>query len=301
MSIDSLSPGNPCCFNGLSNCTKLQLRALMATNSKKKNGISGRLVKSMLSNRFQWTNLHEQPQNGPVTDDFMHSPRKWPLATLSCGKHCTALSSQDSDRLCWRPEGLEINLRADVIYFGSRTFVSVSWMQSTKNLKLCRWVPDYEWTDSLLFSGTWLLKCGVQKQHQTHVGELAANKIPVVQCVSCAQQHTLFYRRSIRGHADGINCFDCWMSWISRRSSIHKEPASKRGQEGASSDSAQVQSSPIKTKVEWDFDFAHDLEDSKSTSGDPVWEVEHLSLSVGCVRNKRQFHTDRRNWKIFFW
>ena len=43
-----------------------------------------------------------------------------------------------------------------------------------------------------------------------------------------------------------------------------------------------------------DFDFAADLEDSKSTSGDPV-EVEHLSLSV---RNKRQFQTDRRNWKI---
>ena len=276
----------------------------MTTNSKEKNGISGRLVKSMLSNRFQWTNLHEQPQNGPVTDDFVHSPRKWPLTTLSCGKHCTALSIGFMPRLRQTllatsrtrnqpQERMLSTLEAEHL---SATNVSVTVHRIWNYTVGCQ-TTNGRTPCSSLGRGCW----SVAKQHQTHVRELAANKIPVVQCGSCAQQHTLFDQKSIRGHADGINCFDCWMSWISRRSSIHQEPASKRGLEGASSDSAQVQSSPIKTKVEWDFDFAHDLEDSKSTSGDPVWEVEHLSLSVGCVRNKRQFHTDRRNWKIFFW
>ena len=46
-----------------------------------------------------------------------------------------------------------------------------------------------------------------------------------------------------------------------------------------------------------DSDFAGDLEDSKSTSEESYVfsEVEHLSPSVGCVRNKLQFRTVQQN------
>ena len=52
-----------------------------------------------------------------------------------------------------------------------------------------------------------------------------------------------------------------------------------------------------------DSDFAGDLEDSKSTSGGTlcVLEVIHLVQSVGCVRNKLQFHTVQQNPKSSLW
>ena len=51
-----------------------------------------------------------------------------------------------------------------------------------------------------------------------------------------------------------------------------------------------------------DFDFAGDLEDSKSTSGGTLFlEVIHLFQTVGCVRNKLQFRTVQQNQKSFLW
>ena len=50
-----------------------------------------------------------------------------------------------------------------------------------------------------------------------------------------------------------------------------------------------------------DSDFAGDLEDSKSTSGDAFLEVLHLFRSVGCVRNKLQFRTVQQIQKSFLW
>ena len=53
-----------------------------------------------------------------------------------------------------------------------------------------------------------------------------------------------------------------------------------------------------------DSDFAQDLEDSKSTSGGTLcvfWKVIHLFQSVGCARNKLQFHTVQQNQKSFLW
>ena len=52
-----------------------------------------------------------------------------------------------------------------------------------------------------------------------------------------------------------------------------------------------------------DFDFAGDLENSKSTSGGAlgVWEVIHLLQSVGCVRNKLQFRIVQQNRKSSLW
>ena len=50
-----------------------------------------------------------------------------------------------------------------------------------------------------------------------------------------------------------------------------------------------------------DSNFASDLEDSKSTSCGSLYEplqAEHLSPSVGCVRNKRQYPTVLQNLKI---
>ena len=58
--------------------------------------------------------------------DFLHSSHKWSPTTLSCGKHCSALSIGFIPRLrlCWRPWGLEI----DFGWSGSRTFVPINWM-----------------------------------------------------------------------------------------------------------------------------------------------------------------------------
>ena len=52
-----------------------------------------------------------------------------------------------------------------------------------------------------------------------------------------------------------------------------------------------------------DSDFAGDLEDSKSTSGESnaSLEVEHLFRSVGCARSKRQCLTVPENRKLFRW
>ena len=52
-----------------------------------------------------------------------------------------------------------------------------------------------------------------------------------------------------------------------------------------------------------DSDFAGDLEDSKSTSGESCVcsEVEHLSPSVGCARSKHQSPTVQQNKKLFLW
>ena len=52
-----------------------------------------------------------------------------------------------------------------------------------------------------------------------------------------------------------------------------------------------------------DSDFAGDLEDSKSTSGEhcAFLEVIHLFQSVGCVRIKLQFRTVQQNQKSFLW
>ena len=50
-------------------------------------------------------------------------------------------------------------------------------------------------------------------------------------------------------------------------------------------------------------DFAGDLEDSKSTSGEShvSSEVEHLFLLVGCARNKLLFLTVPQNQKLCLW
>ena len=52
-----------------------------------------------------------------------------------------------------------------------------------------------------------------------------------------------------------------------------------------------------------DSDFAGDLEESKSTSGGTlsVFGVIHLFQTVGCARNKLQFHTVQQNQKSFLW
>ena len=52
-----------------------------------------------------------------------------------------------------------------------------------------------------------------------------------------------------------------------------------------------------------DSDFASDLEDSKSTSGGVlcILEAEHLFQSVGCARNRLQFHTVPQKLKSFRW
>ena len=52
-----------------------------------------------------------------------------------------------------------------------------------------------------------------------------------------------------------------------------------------------------------DSDFAGDLEDSKSTSGEHyVFSVViHLFQQVGCVRNKHQFLTAQQNLKLSLW
>ena len=53
-----------------------------------------------------------------------------------------------------------------------------------------------------------------------------------------------------------------------------------------------------------DSDFVGDLEDSKSTLGGVLCfflDEEHLSPSVGCARNKRQYPTDLQSLKSFFW
>ena len=53
-----------------------------------------------------------------------------------------------------------------------------------------------------------------------------------------------------------------------------------------------------------DSDFAGDLEDSKSTSGGTLCiflEAIRLFQSVGCARNKLQFHTVQQNQKSFLW
>ena len=51
-----------------------------------------------------------------------------------------------------------------------------------------------------------------------------------------------------------------------------------------------------------DSDFAGDLEDSKSLRAgffNVFSEVEHLFLSVGCARNRHQFHTVQQNLRLF--
>ena len=52
-----------------------------------------------------------------------------------------------------------------------------------------------------------------------------------------------------------------------------------------------------------DSDFAGDLEDSKSTSGESYVssEVEHLSPSVGCARSKLLSRTVLQSLKSFLW
>ena len=49
-----------------------------------------------------------------------------------------------------------------------------------------------------------------------------------------------------------------------------------------------------------DFDCAGDLEDSKSTSDETLCII-HMFQSVGCLRNKLQFHTVHQNQKSFPW
>ena len=52
-----------------------------------------------------------------------------------------------------------------------------------------------------------------------------------------------------------------------------------------------------------DSDFAGDLEDSTSTAGGTlcILEAIHSFQSVGCVRNKLQFHTVQQNPKSSLW
>ena len=52
-----------------------------------------------------------------------------------------------------------------------------------------------------------------------------------------------------------------------------------------------------------DSDFAGDFQDSKSTSGESYvsLEIEHLFLSVGCARSRRQYPTAPQNQESFRW
>ena len=62
--------------------------------------------------------------------DFLYPWHKWLPSILSCGKRSTALPMRVISRLrlCWGSWRFEINIRRSYVFFGSRTFVPISWM-----------------------------------------------------------------------------------------------------------------------------------------------------------------------------
>ena len=115
----------------LNNCTKYQLHALMTIISKKKNRNSWENCQKdalklfwnaytwhVLDNPIfygQWTNLHDQSQNGPklVTNGdvvwSLTSSYFWIQTVLSCGKHCQTMQIGIVSRLrfCRRSWGFK--------------------------------------------------------------------------------------------------------------------------------------------------------------------------------------------------
>ena len=62
--------------------------------------------------------------------DLSHSSYMWVLTVLPCGKRRTTIQTRIISRLwfCRRPGRLKINIRWTLVFFGSQTFVPISWM-----------------------------------------------------------------------------------------------------------------------------------------------------------------------------
>ena len=66
----------------------------------------------------------------PESIDILRSSHTWIQTTLSCGKHWKTMQAGTVSRLrfCRRSWGFKIHFWRNIMRFGSRTFVPISWM-----------------------------------------------------------------------------------------------------------------------------------------------------------------------------
>ena len=158
--------------------------------------------------------------------DFIHSSLKWISTILSCGYHCWALSTGfiPRIRLCWRPWGLEMNVRRSLMYFRKsnvcshkldvqETNVSISqfyrvwnhflgcwtanvWTTCSWSLRHSDWSSTFNQqqcpTQTFEHSGNWLY---ASFQSQDAENQMNAKGWAIVCCGLCTHHHTFFSGR----------------------------------------------------------------------------------------------------------